>query len=75
MILFTVEDNGIGMTPEEKNRCMEPFYTTKEVGKGTGIGLTVIQRMIDAQKGTIKAESEYGKGTTFFITLPAEVKK
>ena len=66
-----VSDNGIGMTDEEFDHLFLPFFTTKATAeKGTGIGLAVIKLMVENHKGTIRAESEYGKGTTFHITLP-----
>ena len=67
-----VFDNGIGMDEKTLERLFLPFVSTKaSSGKGTGIGLTVIKKMINELKGTIKAESTYGKGTTFYLTLPA----
>jgi len=66
-------DTGLGMTKEELIRIFEPFYTTKEVGKGTGLGLTVVYGIIEAHKGHIKADSPgKNKGSTIKIFLPAQ---
>ena len=69
-VLFKVEDNGIGMTPEEKTRCMEPFYTTKEVGEGTGLGLSIVYNLARGYGMSITVESIEGEGTTFSILIP-----
>ncbi len=63
-----IADNGIGMTPDQLNQIFVPFYTTKV--KGTGLGLSILKSMIELQRGKISVDSEYGKGTTFTITLP-----
>jgi len=64
-------DSGHGIKKEDLGKIFEPFFTTKEPGKGTGLGLTVVQRIIHSMNGKITVESEEGKGTTFTITLPA----
>ena len=69
-IVVKIADNGIGMTDEVKHRIFEPFYTTKEVGEGTGLGLSIAYNIIESHNGTVKVESEVGKGTTFIIGLP-----
>jgi histidine kinase len=50
---------------------MEPFFTTKKIGKGTGLGVSISYGIIKDYDGTIEIESEVGKGTTFIITFPA----
>ena len=66
-----IQDNGIGMTKEQLEKLFTPFFTTKATAiKGTGFGLFVIYKIIEAHDGTIEVESEYGKGTTFTIKLP-----
>ena len=60
------------MDEETQKRIFVPFFTLKATAiKGTGLGLYIIRRMVDAHQGRIKVESEYGKGTTFHIFLPS----
>jgi PAS domain S-box-containing protein len=75
---LTVKDTGIGMSPEVKRRVFEPFFTTREVGKGTGMGLAVVYGIVEDLRGTITVESEPGNGSTFRVLLPkikSEVKE
>ena len=68
---LTIADNGLGMDEEVKKQVFVPFFTTKATAiKGTGLGLYIIRRMVDAHHGEILLESEYGKGTTFRILIP-----
>jgi signal transduction histidine kinase/ABC-type amino acid transport substrate-binding protein/CheY-like chemotaxis protein len=67
---ITVRDNGIGMKPEVLERIFEPFYTTKDVGKGTGLGLATMWHMVTAAGGQVKVESSGGTGSEFHIFLP-----
>lgn len=69
-IIIKVQDNGRGMSPEVMKKIFDPFYTTKPVGVGTGLGLSVSFGIIDKHGGTIKVHSEEEKGTTFTILLP-----
>jgi len=66
----TVADNGCGMDEEELARCMDPFFTTKDVGEGTGLGLSVAQNIVANHGGKIDLRSERGRGTTVVLTLP-----
>lgn len=68
----SVSDTGAGIEQEALQRIFEPFYTTKAPGEGTGLGLSVTYGIVERHKGTIEAESEPGKGTTFVVTLPTE---
>ena len=70
LIAAAVTDTGYGIKPEILDRVFDPFFTTKEVGKGTGLGLSVCLGIINLHKGSIKAHSSQGGGSTFTITLP-----
>ncbi|WP_409273768.1 ATP-binding protein [Neobacillus sp. SCS-31] len=68
-IFVAIEDNGAGMSKEQLRYLGTPFYSTKD--KGTGVGLSVSYKIIHSIKGSIKVESEQGKGTKFIIRMPA----
>ncbi len=69
-IQINITDNGIGIPPDKIDRIFEPFYTTKEVGKGTGLGLWVSSGIINSFGGNIEVESKVNKETTFTIRIP-----
>lgn len=69
---ISITDIGKGIPEADQNRIFEPFYTTKDVGSGTGLGLSVSHGIINKMNGTIHVESEYDSGSTFTITLPTE---
>jgi len=69
---ITIADNGCGIPPENLDKLFDPFFTTKDVGQGTGLGLAVSFGIVQRHGGTIRVQSEVGKGTRFFIWLPVE---
>jgi signal transduction histidine kinase len=69
-MLVTVEDTGVGMPPDVRRRCLEPFFTTKG-DRGTGLGLAMTYGIIQRHRGTIDIETQPGEGTTFRIRFPA----
>ena len=71
-VCVSISDTGCGIPGEGLRRIFEPFYTTKEVGKGTGLGLSISYDIIHKHGGDLSVESEVGKGTTFYIKLPAD---
>jgi two-component system NtrC family sensor kinase len=71
-LAIEVADTGSGIAPENMDRLFDPFFTTKEVGRGTGLGLSVSLGIIERHGGTIRVESEVGRGSTFTIWLPLE---
>ncbi len=75
MVEIRVSDTGIGMSPEVCKRAFESFFTTKEIGKGTGLGLFISYNLVTEVDGTISMESEPGKGTTVIIQIPIRPKK
>ena len=70
-VVFQVSDTGAGMDKETQERMLEPFFTTKEVGKGTGMGLAVIHGIVEEYHGVIEVESRIGAGSIFRVSLPA----
>jgi signal transduction histidine kinase len=69
-VRLSVEDNGPGVAEEVQTRLFEPFVTTKEVGKGTGLGLAVCRGMVEAVGGNISLDATYTRGARFIVELP-----
>ena len=73
--ILEVEDNGVGIPKDVLHRIFEPFYTTKEVGKGTGLGLAMVYGIIKKHNGFIEVTSALGEGTKFSAFLPVTAKQ
>ncbi|SDT96107.1 sensor histidine kinase [Desulfobacula phenolica] len=73
-VILSVEDTGIGISGENISKTFMPFFTTKDVGEGTGLGLSVVYGIVRNHNGDIKVSSEPGKGTIFEVCLPLEEK-
>jgi len=71
---IVVADTGSGIPPENLEKLFDPFFTTKEIGQGTGLGLSVSFGIIQRHGGTIRVQSEVGRGSTFFIWLPIDAQ-
>jgi signal transduction histidine kinase len=69
-VVITIADNGIGMTEEARKKIFEPFYTTKEVGEGTGLGMSIAYNTIKKHNGQILLNSVLGEGTQFILKIP-----
>jgi two-component system, cell cycle sensor histidine kinase and response regulator CckA len=74
-VIVTVSDTGIGIAPEIIQKIFNPFFTTKEKDKGTGLGLANVVSIVQNHGGFIKVSSELGKGTQFRVFLPAQITK
>lgn len=73
-VKITISDTGCGISEENLKKIFDPFFTTKDIGKGTGLGMNIAYNIIEKHNGTIEVRSEVGKGTTFTISLPADLE-
>jgi len=73
MVTVAVRDTGVGMPQADVQKAFQPFFTTKEVGKGTGLGLFLSRETVMAHGGSLSLESETGRGTTVIVTLPGKM--
>jgi len=73
-VLLSVADTGCGIPQEIQDRIFEPFFTTKAVGKGTGLGLSSVLGIAKSHGGFVQLESSPGRGATFNVYIPADVK-
>ncbi|HTO85774.1 MAG TPA: PAS domain S-box protein [Methylomirabilota bacterium] len=69
-VVIAVEDTGVGMSADIRRRAIEPFFTTKELGKGSGLGLSMVYGFAKQSRGHVDIESEIGRGTTVTLYLP-----
>lgn len=72
IVMLEIEDNGTGMSEEDRERCMDPFYTTKPVGQGTGLGLSILHGIVHEFGGHCEIRSQLGKGTCFRVMAPVD---
>jgi CheY-like chemotaxis protein/two-component sensor histidine kinase len=75
MVVVEVADTGVGIAPEQMQRLCEPFFTTKPLGMGTGLGLSVCHGIVKNLGGALEFESAPGKGTTVRVRLPRSAQK
>ena len=73
-VRIRVRDTGCGISPENLDRIFDPFFTTKGIGKGTGLGLAVVQGIVRSHDGAVLVESQPGQGSEFQILLPAQAE-
>jgi CheY-like chemotaxis protein len=73
-VSITVTDSGSGIPLEIVDRIFEPFFTTKEIGKGTGLGLSTVFSIVKSHSGFLELRTEVGKGTTFELFFPGQVR-
>ncbi len=69
-VRLAVSDDGPGVAPDVRERLFEPFVTTKEIGKGTGLGLAVCRGLVEAIGGTIELDTSVARGARFVLELP-----
>ncbi|PLX31454.1 MAG: histidine kinase [Ignavibacteria bacterium] len=73
-VCFEISDTGIGIPKENMSRLFTPFFTTKQIGKGTGLGLPIAYGIVKLHHGQISVQSDEGQGTRFTITMPVDLR-
>lgn len=73
MLHIKIQDTGVGIPSSETEKVFEPFYTTKAINKGCGLGLTIVYEIVKSYNGRIHLESVPGDGTIFFVNLPVKI--
>ncbi len=73
-VCISVSDTGTGIPAEHLEKIFDPFFTTKPLGKGTGLGLSIVRGIIKGHGGCLQVESQVGRGTTFRVYLPAQLR-
>ena len=71
-VSLIVQDTGVGMAPDIRKKIFLPFFTTKDVSEGTGLGLAVVDGIVSSHGGSIKVESDPGHGTSIEVQLPID---
>jgi two-component system cell cycle sensor histidine kinase/response regulator CckA len=74
-VIVEITDTGSGIAPEVLSRIFEPLFTTKRIGTGSGLGLTITRGIVTSLGGTIEVESTLGEGSTFRVVFPRWVKE
>ena len=70
LLIIRFLDQGVGMDQETQQKMFEPFYTSKNIGEGTGLGMSIAYKIIEAHSGKIDVDSTIGEGTAISIALP-----
>jgi signal transduction histidine kinase len=74
-VAVTISDTGMGIPEDQLSRIFDPFFTTKPIGEGTGLGLSISYGIVERHGGTIEVASAVGKGTSFTVRIPIQVKE
>ena len=69
-IVLRVSDTGSGIAPALQSQVFDPYFTTKSVREGTGLGLTIVRQIAESHRGEVRLVSEVGRGSTFTIWIP-----
>jgi signal transduction histidine kinase len=75
LLVLSIKDNGVGIAQDDLPKIFTAFYTTKEVGRGMGLGLTIVRRVVTALGGTIDVSSRVGAGTEVSVRIPRAMRE